>query len=47
MQSSIKQTKQAIEAIEEVLASEFDQEIEETRTKRLSKEYSKFGGVRE
>lgn len=36
-----------IEIIEDVMVEEFDQLIEETRTKRLSKEFAKFGGVRE
>lgn len=40
-------TARAIEAIESVLCDNFDQEIETTRTKRESTEYSKFGGVRE
>jgi hypothetical protein len=51
MQSSINQT------IEEIMCEEFDkiykaiddfeQEIELIKTKRLGKEFSKFGGVRE
>jgi hypothetical protein len=51
MQSSINQT------IEEIMCEEFDkiykaidefeQEIEQVRLRRISKEFSKFGGVRE
>lgn len=35
------------QAIEETILDQFDQEIELTRTKRLSTEFSKFGGVRD
>lgn len=41
-QATINQT---IRAIEQVLSDQLDQEVEETRAKRLSKEISKFGGV--
>lgn len=41
MQESINQI------IEEVLTDEFDQEIAQTRLRRISKEFAKFGGVRE
>lgn len=45
--SQENKTARAIEAIETVLATEFETEIASTQLRRISKEFSKFGGVRE